>query len=163
MPLESILGPVVTAWIAHVVAGLTAFAFLYGAAKILWTRLSGKPFPANRLTRGLDAFVELGTNVLGFVNKLKHPDGTPLIANPEVQRRDALIAEMQAALAELQRRAAPLAVIAEKAGAVAVSETRPSLVVTAGDAPFDPAQRQEIAPDVVAEAQRIVRERDGGA
>lgn len=42
-------------------------------------------------------------------------------------------------------------VLAEKAGAVAVSETRGA---------FDPAARQEIAPAVVAEAQRLTRDRD---
>ena len=46
-----------------------------------------------------------------------------------------------------------VAVLAEKAGAVAVSDTRGA---------FDPAQRQAIAPDVVAVAQRITRESERG-
>ena len=128
MPLESLLGPTVTAWIAHVVAALTAFALLYGGAKILWTRLTGRTFPVNRFTRGLDALAELGTNVLGFVNKLTRGNGQPLLSNPDVQRRDALIAEMSTALDDLRRRLgdAPLSTadLAAKAGAVAVSETR---------------------------------------
>lgn len=44
-------------------------------------------------------------------------------------------------------------VLADKAGAVAVSETRGA---------FDPAARQTIAPDVVATAQRIARESERG-
>lgn len=47
-----------------------------------------------------------------------------------------------------------VAVLAEKAGAVAVSDTRGA---------FDPAQRQTIAPDVVAVAQRITRESERGS
>ena len=155
MPLESLLGPTVTAWIAHAVAALTAFALLYGAAKILWTRLSGRPFPVNRFTRGLDALAELGTNVLGFINKLSRGNGQPLLANPDVQRRDAMIAEMSAALDDMRRRlgdAPPVALLADKAGAVAVSETRG----------FDASARQAIAPDVVAVAQRITRESERG-
>ena len=158
MPLESLLGPTVTTWIAHAVAALTAFALLYGFAKIMWTRLTGRPFPVNRVTRGLDALAELGTNVLGFVNKLTRGNGQPLLTNPDVQRRDALIAEMSAALDDMRRRLGdaplPVAVVAEKAGAVAVSDTRGA---------FDPAQRQAIAPDVVAVAQRITRESERGS
>lgn len=45
-------------------------AFSYGAVKIGWTRLSGKAFPVNKLTRTLDAVVELLPNLLGFVNKV---------------------------------------------------------------------------------------------
>ncbi len=156
MPLESLLGPTVTAWIAHAVAALTAFALLYGAAKILWTRLAGRPFPVNRVTRGLDALAELGTNVLGFINKLSRGNGQPLLANPDVQRRDAMIAEMSAALDDMRRRlgdAPPVALLAEKAAVVAVSDTRGG---------FDPAARQAIAPDVVAVAQRITRESERG-
>ena len=48
----------------------------------------------------------------------------------------------------------PLVERAEKAGAVAVSDTRGA---------FDPAQRQAIAPDVVAVAQRITRESERGS
>lgn len=47
----------------------------------------------------------------------------------------------------------PVEVLAEKAGAVAVSDTRGG---------FDPAARQTIAPDVVAVAQRITRESERG-
>ena len=157
MPFESLLGPTVTTWIAHAVAALTAFALLYGAAKILWTRLSGRPFPANKVTRALDALAELGTNVLGFINKATRGNGAPLLANPDVQRRDALIAEMSTALDDLRRRVgdAPLPLVdaAGKAGAVAVSETRG----------FDPAARQTIAPDVVAAAQAATRESERGS
>ena len=157
MPFESLLGPTVTTWIAHAVAALTAFALLYGAAKILWTRLSGRPFPANKVTRALDALAELGTNVLGFINKATRGNGAPLLANPDVQRRDALIAEMSTALDDLRRRVgdAPLPLVdaAGKAGAVAVSETRG----------FDPAARQTIAPDVVAEARRITDASERGS
>lgn len=157
MPFESLLGPAVTTWIAHVVAALTAFALLYGAAKILWTRLAGRPFPNNRFTRALDALAELGTNILGFANKLTRGNGQPLLANPDVQRRDALIAEMSTALADLRRRAGdaplPLAESAGKEGAAVVSETRG----------FDPGARQTIAPDVVAEAQRITRDGQPGS
>lgn len=157
MPLESLLGPTVTTWIAHAVAALTAFALLYGFAKIMWTRLTGRPFPVNRVTRGLDALAELGTNVLGFVNKLTRGNGQPLLTNPDVQRRDALIAEMSAALDDMRRRLGdaplPVAVVAEKEGAAVVSETR-------GD--FDANARQAIAPDVVAVAQRITRESERG-
>jgi len=131
MPLESLLGPTVTTWIAHLVAALTAFALLYGAAKILWIRLAGRPFPVNRFTRTLDALAELGTNVIGFANKLRSPNGAPLIPNPDVLRRDALIEELRTSLADYQRRVA---------GSHAVTEPTP----------FDPSARQTIAPDVAA-------------
>lgn len=167
MPLESLLGPVVTSWIAHIVAGFTAFAFLYGAAKILWTRLSGRPFPANAVTRKLDAFVELGTNVLGFINKLRAPSGAPLIPNPEVQRRDAMIAEMAATLDAMQRRlngalAVPARTTAEAlSAAVAALPSRPlDVTLPAPSAPtsaegvpvFDPEAhitRAELPADLV--------------
>ena len=124
MPLESILGPEVTSLIAYATAILTAFGLLYGGAKILWTKATGRAFPSNRLTRTLDALVELGSNVLGFVNKVKRADGSPLIPNPDVVARDALIADLRAALAQAP---APLSVVAEKAGAVeADAATRPA-------------------------------------
>lgn len=100
MPLESLLGPTVTTWIAHLVAALTAFALLYGAAKVAWTRITGKPFPHNALTRQLDALAELGSNVIGAINKLS--PSSPLIANPEVLRRDAMLAEVRAELNSLR-------------------------------------------------------------
>jgi hypothetical protein len=78
MPLESLLGPEVTSLIAYATAILTAFGLLYGGAKILWVKLSGKPFPSNRFTRTLDALVELGSNLLGFLNKMRRAAIPPL-------------------------------------------------------------------------------------
>ena len=132
--------------------------------------------------------MELGSNVLGFVNKVKRADGSPLIPNPDVVARDALIADLRAALAATST--LPLATLAEKAGAVAVFDSRPptappapialsplraipvpvdatqaayesARVYVAGAAGFDATARQEIADDVVAEAQRLTRERIG--
>ena len=160
MPLDSILGPQVTSLIAYATAVLTAFSLLYGFAKIAWTRMSAKPFPDNRVTRALDAIAELGTNVIGFVNKAKRGDGSPLIANPDVVARDATIAELRRAL---DQAAASLPVLADKAGAVAVSETReapvtvyapaigsPLRAVTVSHRPPPPADGERGSVDVRA-------------
>jgi hypothetical protein len=101
MPLESLFGPRVTSAIAYVVAALTLFSLLYGAAKVAWTKVTGKPFPHNALTRQLDALAELGSNIIGAINKLSP---SPLIANPEVLRRDAMLAEVRAQLADVTAR-----------------------------------------------------------
>lgn len=182
MPLESLLGPEVTSLIAYATAILTAFGLLYGGAKILWVKLSGKPFPSNRFTRTLDALVELGSNVLGFVNKVKRADGSPLIPNPDVVARDALIADLRNALAlaspdaarvdagvapvfsrETMAPPAPVAPTPLRAvtltGVAAADATQAQYesarAFVAGAAGFDATARQEIAADVVAEAQRL--------
>lgn len=121
MPLDSILGPQATHLIAYATAVLTAFALLYGFAKIAWAKIAGRPFPDNRFTRALDALAELGSNLVGFVNKVKRGDGSPLIPNPDVVARDATIAELRATL---DRLAVSLPVLAEKQGALDVSATR---------------------------------------
>lgn len=121
MPLDSILGPQATHLIAYATAVLTAFALLYGFAKIAWSKIAGRPFPDNRFTRALDALAELGSNLVGFVNKVKRGDGSPLIPNPDVVARDATIAELRATL---DRLAVSLPVLAEKQGALDVSATR---------------------------------------
>ena len=181
MPLESLLGPEVTSLIAYATAILTAFGLLYGGAKILWTKATGRAFPSNRFTRTLDAIVELGSNVLGFVNKVKRADGSPLIPNPDVVARDALIADLRVALARM-------AVDASGATATPAADPRETMAPPAPIAPpplravtltgvaaadatqaqyelarrevashglFDATARQEIAADVVAEAQRL--------
>lgn len=160
MPLESILGPQVTSLIAYSTAILTAFSLLYGFAKIAWARMSGRAFPDNRITRGLDALAELGSNLVGFANKVKRGDGAPLIPNPEVVARDATIAELRAAL---DRAAGSLPSLDAHSRADEVALPRPAApdAITAlrsrtltGREGFDATARQELAPDVVAAARR---------
>lgn len=160
MPLDSILGPQVTSLIAYATAILTAFSLLYGFAKIAWARMSGRPFPDNRVTRALDALAELGSNLVGFANKVKRGDGAPLIPNPEVVARDATIAELRAAL---DRAAGSLPSLAPSTRADELPLPRPAApdAITAlrartltGREGFDAGQRQTLAPDVVAAARR---------
>ena len=145
MPLDSIIGPQATHLIAYATAVLTAFALLYGFAKIAWAKIAGRPFPDNRFTRALDALAELGSNLVGFVNKVKRGDGSPLIPNPDVVARDATIAELRATL---DRLAVSLPVLAEKQGALDVHATRapePPHPTPADGLAFD-AQREAIGP-----------------
>ena len=160
MPLDSILGPQVTSAIAYATAILTAFSLFYGFAKIMWTRMSGRAFPDNRVTRALDALAELGSNLVGFANKVKRGDGSPLIPNPEVVARDATIAELRAAL---DRAAGSLPSLAPSTRADEVPLPRPAAPdaivalrarTLTGREGFDATARQELAPDVVAAARR---------
>lgn len=149
MPLESLLGPRVTSAIAYVVAALTLFSLLYGSAKVAWSKITGRAFPTNALTRQLDALAELGSNVIGFVNKLS--PRSPLIANPEVLRRDALLAEVRAELAAVTARLPSL-----PSGAAPADPVAPALPTPVEPSPVLRAAtltgRETIAPAEVSDA-----------
>lgn len=185
MLLQHLLTPAVLGVLGDAVAFFTALAFLYGSAKILWTRFTGRPFPVNAVTRKLDAVVELGLNVIGFLNKLRSPTGAPLIANPDVQRRDQLIDEMRVAMEDLERRLADalaerptprllaspsgdaMRVLVGAAGVSLVGPAGASPVVDAAPAPdataFDASKRQTIAPEVVEVARALTGAEKGAA
>lgn len=143
MPLESLLGPKATSAIAYVVAALTLFSLLYGFAKVAWSKITGKPFPHNALTRQLDALAELGSNVIGFVNKLN--PSSPLIANPEVLRREAMLAEVRAELAAVTARlpaappsVGPLAPAADPVAPALPTPAEPASILRATSVSYRP-------------------------
>lgn len=137
---------------------LSALAALWAMVKLSYQRALGKPMPRNGLTMTLDVLAELASNVVGAVSRvLKLGTGEGLF-RPTVPLAPG--------------EALPLAVVAEKTGALAVSETRPSVapaVPTPAEgvdpvdedahasivppAPFDPHARQPIPP-VTRDGQR---------
>lgn len=59
-----------------------AFAALYGATKLAYTRLAGRPFPRNRVSLFFDGLVEAAPNALGLANKWLQMAGQPPILPP---------------------------------------------------------------------------------
>jgi hypothetical protein len=62
-----------------VCAILAVYAFLWGAVKLAWQRVTGTPMPRTRLTIGLDIGADVAVNILGAVSRtLKLTGGSAL-------------------------------------------------------------------------------------
>lgn len=70
MTLESLLNSRALAVVGLVCLVLATFTFVWGAVKLAWQRVVGRPVPRNRLTMTLDVIADVATNILGAVSRV---------------------------------------------------------------------------------------------